>query len=738
MQARLPQREIVLLGAGHTHTHVLRRWRMSPLADARLTCISRFPTATYSGMLPGTLAGLYEPEAMEIDLVRLCASVGARLLCAEVTGLDVAGQRLQLANRPDVPFDVLSIGIGSVPRAEGLFDEPPAAVVPIKPMQTFLPRLHARLNDVALPGQTVKIVVVGAGVAGAEIAMGMPAYLRRHFAGRESTLTVIDRHAAPVRDLSPGAAARLARRLQRSGAQIILGRQVVAIDPDALRLDDGTRVPADVVLWATSAAAPPLLKCLSLPTDERGFLLTRPTLQTVAEAPIFAVGDCGTLAAGPAPKAGVYAVRQGPVLWENLGRLSGGLPLAAYRPQRGFLKLVSTGDGEAILDYRGWSAEGRWCWRLKDRIDRRFMSMHQDYQSPSMQDEALVARGAQPRCTGCGGKVAGRVLARTLARLEVPVRPDVLVGLDRPDDAAVLQVEPGPLLVTADFFAAFVDDPYLVGRVAAQHAASDVFASGGQPLAALALATIPPGPEARQEQLLYELLAGGLAELRGMGATLVGGHTIEGPQTTLGFTVLARAASHPRLKGHLRAGDRLVLTKPLGTGVLLAAHMQARCRAAWYAALVEMLVASNQPPSGIFERCDVAGMTDVTGFGLAGHLLEMLRSSRLAAEIYLDEVPVLPGAEELSAAGVASTLLPANRAVEAEMQVSPDRLALPRYALLFDPQTSGGLLLGVPETRVDEVVRAFTAQTGMRAAEIGRVVSRAGDAPSSTPLLTVQ
>jgi selenide,water dikinase len=341
----------------------------------------------------------------------------------------------------------------------------------------------------------------------------------------------------------------------------------------------------------------------------------------------------------------------------------------------------------------------------------------------------VEANGAAMRCAGCGGKVAGSVLARVLKRLEIQPSEHVLLGLEAPDDAAIIRPPAGrPIVATADFFAAFLDDPYLVGRVAALNAASDLFAMGSRPLAALALATIPVGPPREQEALLYELLAGGLAELKRMGAVLVGGHTIEGPQTTIGYTMLADAGSGPpRAKSGLRAGDVLILTKPLGSGILLAAHMQARLKAAWWQPLLDVLLASNQPAAALADPFDIQGMTDVTGFGLAGHLLEMLHASNLATELRLDALPLLPGAAELSAEGVASTLAPANRLREAEIEASAAVRGSPAYALLFDPQTSGGLLMGVPEQHVEGVLGQLFQHGAPRAARVGQVIAPVGE-----------
>ncbi len=295
-------------------------------------------------------------------------------------------------------------------------------------------------------------------------------------------------------------------------------------------------------------------------------------------------------------KAGVYAVRQGPILWKNVGRYLQRLPLIDYKPQTNFLKLLNTGDGQAIGEYRGIAAQGKWCWRWKDRIDRRFMDKYQRYEPPDVNMSSSTSAVRTMRCAGCGSKIAGSVLSRVLRRLEIPPHSDVMLGLDQPDDAAVLRTTEGNrITATIDFFTAPLDDPYLVGRIAALNAASDLFAMGAKPSVALALATLPLGPERQQEELLFQLLAGSLREFQPMSATLVGGHTTEGMQLSLGFAMLALNGSDVLFtKSGLRPGDHLVLTKPLGTGVLLAAHMRTACTATSYASMVQCMLTSNR------------------------------------------------------------------------------------------------------------------------------------------------
>jgi selenide,water dikinase len=312
-----------------------------------------------------------------------------------------------------------------------------------------------------------------------------------------------------------------------------------------------------------------------------------------------------------------------------------------------------------------------------------------------------------------------------LSRLEVIDRPGVLLGLSNPDDAAVLRTAPEcDTVVTSDFFAAPLDDPFIVGRIAAVNSLSDVFATGGKPTAAIAHVTVPGGNGNAQQALLYELLAGAVRELNAHGAALVGGHTTEGPELTIGFTVIGCVKSRQMLtKGGLRPGDVLVLTKPLGSGILLAALMQAKLPWPSWEPLIVTMLGSNAHAASRLTEFDVRGVTDVTGFGLAGHLHEMLSASHAAAEIHINRVPLLPGVVELMEQGVQSTLAPANRHIEPAIDADDGVRASPCFAALFDPQTSGGLLFGVPHRRIDDLRRALGADDCLQFAEIGRVVA---------------
>ncbi|MDA1013595.1 MAG: selenide, water dikinase SelD [Planctomycetota bacterium] len=710
MRDSLAANDVVLVGAGHTNMHIVRMWRMHPIPHARLTIVSPFSRATYSGMLPGTLAGLYSADDMAIDLYRFTAGSGIRLIVAAASGVDAKNRRIHFEDRPPIRFDVASIGIGSVPAQRELWSGNDR-VLSIKPMATFRDRLSTQLArwraDDASQQRPLRVVVVGAGAAGIEISLCLDQYL----VGERIDADVAVLHSGS--DVLSGyrdKTVRLARKeLARRGIDVVSNKSVSGFADGQLLLANGDRYAADLVIWAATAATPPELANFEISKADDGFLAVDSTLQSIDKTPVFVVGDTATIVDNPVRKAGVYAVRQGPVLWENLQRFlsTPSRPLLRYEPQRDFLSLLATGDGRAIGQFRSFSFCNSWAWKWKDHIDRKFMRMYQDYRPMTGHASSVETSTVEKmRCRGCGGKVGANVLSAALRRLEIPPSNITRQGLEQPDDAALLNPN-GPMLdvLSIDFFQAFLDDPYIVGRVAALNGLSDLWASGADPAGALAMITLPEGPPPQQAELLYQLLAGGLYELKAAGATLLGGHTTESAELTIGFTVLGRLGDRePLTKAGLKPGDVLVVTKALGTGTLLAGLMDAATRAESMDAMLANMLISNAAGCRVAIEFGLRTVTDVTGFGLAGHLLEMLDASHVNATIQLEAIPLLPGFAEVCHAGVRSTLDPANREVEQRMESNAGVRTAAGYHALFDPQTSGGLLIGVDAKRAKELV----------------------------------
>jgi len=367
------QRKIVLLGIGHTNAHVVKKWATEPIAGCELICISKFPTATYSGMLPGTLGKQFNDHEMRIDLQALCDRAAAKLVLADTCGLNLSTGELLFSDHSPIAFDALSIGVGSMP-AGWLQQCRSPLTVPIKPMQTFLQRLDDRLSAVeSRQANRVRVAIVGGGVAGIEIAFCLQELYQKSSSNRSIEIAIFTSSRRVADGMTNRSILRIEDLLRKRGIQVHANHRVTLVQDDSLVTDDQTVHRCDCVIWATGAAAPPVLGKLGLPADDSGFVATSNTLQSVADPRIFAVGDAGTIMSSPAPKAGVYAVRQCPVIWHNLRAYIENKPLKTFHPQKDFLKLLNTGDGKALLQYHRLTLHADWCWHLKTWIDRRFI-----------------------------------------------------------------------------------------------------------------------------------------------------------------------------------------------------------------------------------------------------------------------------------------------------------------------------------------------------------------------------
>jgi selenide,water dikinase len=733
-------KDVVLLGAGHSHVTVLRKFGMKPLPGVRFTLITREVHTPYSGMLPGLIAGTYGVDDSHIDTGPLARFCGARLYQDETVGIDLENRRVLCRNRPPVPYDLLSIDIGSTPN---VVDVPGAAehAIPVKPIDGFLRRFEALRARVLAAKGKARIGVVGAGAGGVELLLSVERRLKHDVAaaGHDPaglSFTLVGGSETLLPSFPPAMGRRFRAICEERGIAVYTGARVDRVEPGALHLLTGERIALDEILWTTQAAPAPWLRDTGLALDARGFVQVTAALRSASHPEIFAAGDVASVDGYQLPKSGVYAVREGPPLAENIRRVLHGSEPISYRPQRQALYLVTTGEKAAIGSRNGLTFAGKWVWRWKDWIDRRFMRKFNELPemaqepasaSPIADTAALEEISALAmRCGGCGAKVGATVLFRALAEVAPADRPDVLVGLDAPDDAAIVDTG-GPLLSvqTVDYFRAMIDDPYLFGKIAANHALGDIFAMGGAPQTALAIATIPYGLEAKVEADLSMMMAGANEILRQSDCALVGGHTSEGAELALGFAVNGLVAREAALqKAGMRPGDALLLTKPIGTGTLLAADMRGKAKARWVFAAIAHMCRSNRDAAAVLARHGARAATDVTGFGLLGHLVEMVRASEVDVQLALDRIPVLDGARETIARGVFSSLQPQNIRLRRAIRDLDRVAALPCYPLLFDPQTAGGLLAAVPAARAEPCIAELRRTGYAQAAIIGFVRAR--------------
>lgn len=709
---------LLLAGGGHSHALLLRAWAMGRWrlpAHTAVTLVSRCSTTLYSGMVPALIAGVAAYPDCTIDLRRLCTAAGVSFVQGEIEAVDVTNRRLQLAaaagvRREGLGWDWLSLDVGSVTAVPAGLDG-----IAVKPLEPFLAWCET------LPPV---VEVVGSGASAVEVALALAARCER----QQQRCRLSLRTAPDGLRLGHGG---LHRRMER-----LLADRGVALRRVACGMPVTQQVTA---VFCTGSAAPPWLRGSGLPCNHRGRVITGDDLTVRGQRRIFAVGDCGVLAAAERPASGVWAVRVAPTLARNLQAALRGGRLQRWRPQARALLLLGDGRGEAMAQWgRLWAGPGPLLWQLKQRIDRRFMaSLGDDLtmgQAPAQQasSRAMV-------CRGCAAKLPASVLGGALEQLHQGHRPMAR-------DASRITV-PGSrevLLQSLDGFPALVDDPWLNGRLTVLHAASDLWASGACVEGAQALVTLPRCSEALQQELLLQCLAGVRGALNELGAELLGGHSLQAlvepdpllplpVQLSLGLSVHGRCAHNARWrKGPLQPGDVLVLSRPLGSGVIMAAARAGASRAEWVDGALATMGCSQQPLVALLRRHGCHACTDITGFGLLGHMGEMLADSGADISVVLKAraLPAFAGAPDLLRDGWQSTfavhnadflklLAPAGPVQLTNSNERGDDRAI--QGLLVDPQTCGPLLAAVPGRQADALLQAMAEQGFTAAAVVGWV-----------------
>ncbi|BEV35548.1 selenide, water dikinase SelD [Synechococcus sp. M16CYN] len=652
-----PLGPLLLAGGGHSHTLLLKRWAMTPRLRPKcgIVLVNRHPTTLYSSMVPGLIANIYSLDEISIDLRNLCDRAGVAFVQAEITGADPHHRYLNLYRRPALRFGLLSLDVGAViQNIDGL------SGFPIRPLETALSILSQQ--D---PLSRKPFRVVGGGFAGVEVVLAL-------------------RHRWPHRPL------HLHTRVGQLNAKIrgVLQRARVCCLTN-LRNADNT---GHSTLLCTGSQAPSWLAESGFAVNKDGRVYTDAYLQLKDYPNIFASGDCAVVVSQPRPASGVWAVKAAKPLARNLEAAYKGQSLHPWKPQRQALQLIGDQNGAAWLQ-RGRLQIGpsHMLWVLKQTIDHAFMAGFARPANMNMRTAEAIA------CRGCAAKLPARLLGAALSQ----------VGLDtQPEDAIDLGGTPA-LLQSVDGFPALLSDPWLNARLTALHACSDLWACGATVTSAMAVVTLPSIHPIEQQEMLAQTLEGIQSVLNEQGATLIGGHTLESRSpiptpTSLGIQVALSVngqSSTPWSKGGIQIGDALLLNRALGTGVLFAAAMVGAAKPRDIEAALSVMNSSQHQLISTLRRYGPAihACTDITGFGLLGHLTEMLQGSKpLTIQLWTNLIPVHQGAMDLLEKGFASSLAPSNReawnCLNGPVQLIPAS-SRAMMNLLVDPQTCGPLLV---------------------------------------------
>ncbi len=669
------EKEILLVGGGHCHSLLIRKLAMNPLPkNIRVALISESVLTPYSGMLPGFIAGNYSYEETHIDLLRLCQRAQVRFIQGKVTGLNLE-QRQILYDGGHLIWDILSLNIGSRHRKEGW-------------------------KKVGL-AQEPQIVIVGGGLAGIEIAF---AFREKYTKSADNiSIHLIEKSATILSELPLKTRIKLEEILKRKNISIHTQVEIQETLHDHVILSSGARIFYTELFTLTGPNTPEWLKASGLKLSTQGFIAVNDYLQS-SHPDVFAVGDIADMTKTPRPKSGVFSVRQAPILFENIARTLQQKSLTRFYPQKNFLKIINIEEKNACTIYKNFFLISPLSMKLKDFIDRKFMKKFSPF-------EESIQKEDRYRCLGCAAKVSGNVLHKALADTLNPAKNRQALSFD---DAALFTIPPGQSLVQSiDYMPSMISDPKTFGRIVTLHSFNDILAKGATPHSAMVLSTIPFQASHLMSDDARALLAGVNEELQKLGALLLGGHTSEGEKLGCGITCQGTLYPADFIPNTLtKEHHALILTKPLGVGVLFAAYMRGKAKGIWIEQALKEMLKSHYKLPGLLKKFQANAATDISGFGLLGHLREMLERSTLKVKLDLKKIPILVGALECFQKGIKSSIADENEIYKKHIDVMYENFAL-GHEILFDPQTSGGILCSIPSDHAEEFVHAIKTETDL-------------------------
>jgi len=707
---------LVLAGGGHTHALVLLRWAMNPKLKpvGMITLVNQSSTTFYSGMFPGVVAGKYKIDEILIDLRNLASKAGVSFVMAEIVGIALNKKKLLLAGRPEIEYSSLSLNVGTKTNLNSKFlsSNDKKLTVPIKPFSKsykFILEQDIHKDDTSAK----PFVIFGGGFAGIEIAFS----LRERWPKRSILLKV------------------------KSGIKIDnkLLKKLKALNIDVTQNNPSILYPK---LICTGNESFDWIKNSGLPLDEDGRVITKKTLQVLNYPELFASGDCAVIKGNHRPASGVWAVRSAKPLAKNLELNSKGLKLEKWKPQRKAIQILDINSkkigSKAFISW-GENIIGPYNFlsKLKELIDKKFISK---FDLIKYIDLGMLSQEKMQKCRGCAAKVAFTPLTSVLKRLDLTESPDdsINIGILKSNKT---------LIQSVDGFPSLVSDPWLNGRLLAFHSCSDIWACGGSVISAQSVVNLPSLSNDLQQELLFQVLNGINSALLIQGARLVGGHTLESriiheePSSLAieGSLIVNGTIEDKKYfwsKRGMKKGDQILISRSLGTGIIFSAFMNGQVKPYILDSTLRKMnqsqhnvvnyinqLTSRHPHARVVNAC-----TDITGFGLLGHLSEMLQSTNidqfkmnldpLKIVLELDNIPVYDGVLDLLDRGFESTLAPSNeiflkhidghKAVRFELIsnnfFSNESFYKAMLKVLIDPQTCGPLVVSCSPIHSEKLI----------------------------------
>ena len=702
-------KQLVLIGGGHANVQVLKKLCMNSIKGLHTILISEHFEAIYSGMTPGFIHEDFSKEEISIDLQRLCFNAGATFVKDKVIKLDTIHKELQLQNFPAINYDLLSINSGSISDTKNIKIENSSKCFFVKPISSLVKNLSQ--IDHIVKNNKNKITIIGGGVASYELAFSLK---RRYESPLE--ISILGKKILEEKNLNKKTKIDLKRIAENLNIREYLG-EVISISEKYLILNNGDKIDYDLSLISTGASIESWLSESNLTKDEKGFIKVNDNLISINDKNIFVTGDASSLENKPKPKSGVMAVRQGEILKENIFLKLIGKNLIKFKPQKNWLYLIGTYKNYALLNYFNLSFHSRWCWRLKVWIDKNFINNFKftnNLQMAKRKFELENFKNTMMYCQGCGSKVSKNTLVNYIKKTS---------GNIYLDDSSIINNKSLQILQNIDHIKLFSSiNPFDFGKISYLHSQNDILAAGGE-VKSLSVSLSVPFSENSVEKFYLEYFMEGIKfEADKNSCVISSGHSYQSQEPGITLTLNGEIQSNLS-KNSAKVGDLIYLSKPLGTGYLLAAYFNNS----------EMLsgndfekILNNLKKKNFFavhaaRNSGCQTMTDISGFGLSSHLIDICLSSNLSSQLILNPDILINSNIDLLRIFQSTGFKNNHKSSRENVKISENH---PLKNILFDPQTNGPMLIVINKQNQKKFENYFSNKTDIKPILIGRFIDK--------------
>ena len=690
--------DLVLIGGGHSHLSVLMKLSKRPINGNRITLITNEIDTPYSGMIPGYIEGIYSWRDSHIDLYRLCLKLNVRFIHAEVERVSAYEKEIYFKDRPKIKFDVLSINTG-IQSNNREIKGAAKYCLPVKPISKLANNFLNKITNFK------SIAFIGGGAGSVELALA----IKKRFLNinQDIKITIITGKRGLLSTFPQKTKLTSLKTLEKFKIDIIEYKRVLEVKPKQIILSDKSMLKIDKAILSTNSMTPKWLAKSDILLTKDNYILVNKSFQTNYKY-VFASGDVIDFNNQNLKKAGVFAVRSGKPLAINIRKFILGKKLVEYKFNKNYLALIGTSKRSAIATKYNLTFNSRFFFYLKKYIDQNFIKKFSDFRIRKKftldalktdvlnifvkHKEKITDENDIMQCKGCAAKVPLNALKQALPKDIVSTSEDAVSVPGHPE-----------LYQTVDMISSIITDPFLLGKIAANHSISDMVSVNSKITSAMMILQLPLSKTEINSRDLEQVLLGANKIFKKIDCPLIGGHTMIGKDKDpiIGFSILGQKQKKIKImknRRKIKTKDLLILTEKIGSGLIFAGINNYLIDSYFQIDVIKQMIKGNLNFGKISNHLNILSMTDITGFGLANHLLNLIKrdNSKTGLTIYPNKIPLFQGVNECLNKDIKSSLFKSNYDIaQKDIIYKRDKSKLDN--ILYDPQTVGGIAFIIPQ-----------------------------------------